>query len=636
MALTSEEREILAGLRAGDPGAADRLASLDEASQQRVVAALAQPEGPEPAGSEAGPVTSGAGVVGAAPGGASLGEVRARPPGRSRLLGPLVVLAALVVVAAGGYLLYGRLFGDDASVVVDSSRREDRDRSLDDADDSAGSGGSSSDGQREAPGEAKPAKSDGDRMPTEPAAGKPAPEPMAEEEPADEPMADEPMAEEPMAEEPMAEEPAEEEPQEAATNLSTVNPIADPAVSCCGNAYRSDPGGIIMDTSDQIIVAGSSQTTPFDSYDLAVSRYLPSGVLDRSFGEAGLVVIDVGGRDVATGVLVDASGRIVVSGFTEANGFADFVVARLLASGELDRSFGEAGLVVLDVGGGDVATGVLVDASGRIVVSGFTEANGFADFVVARLLASGELDRSFGEAGLVVIDVGGRDVATGVLVDASGRIVVSGFTEANGFADFVVARLLASGELDRSFGEAGLVVLDVGGGDVATGVVVDASGRIVVSGFTEANGFADFVVARLLASGELDRSFGEAGLVVLDVGGGDVATGVLVDASGRIVVSGYTEDNDSSHAPRPRDVVSHSDGVIVRLNETGSLDTSFNGVGYRIAYLGHRWNRASDVVLDPTGKPIIVGYCGGSMTSSIAIARYESDGRVDEEFGRTS
>ena len=102
MALTVEEREIPAGLRVGHPGAADRLASLDEASQQRVVAALAQPEGPGPSGREAGPVASGSGALEAAPGGEGLGEVRARPSGRTRRLGKLVVLAVLVVVAVGG------------------------------------------------------------------------------------------------------------------------------------------------------------------------------------------------------------------------------------------------------------------------------------------------------------------------------------------------------------------------------------------------------------------------------------------------------------------------------------------------------------------------------------------------------
>ena len=215
MALTAEEREILVGLRAGDPGAADWLASLDEASQQRVVAALAQPEGPEPSGREAGPA-----VQEAAPGGEGLGEVRARPPKRSRLLGTLVVLAGLVVVAVGGYVLYDRLSGDDGSVVVDSSRREDRERSLDDVDDSARSGELAADDQQQAPGEAKPAKSDGDQGLTESSAVKPAPEPMAEEEPMEEP---EPMAEEEPMEEP--EPVAEEEPMEEP--VAEEEPVAD-------------------------------------------------------------------------------------------------------------------------------------------------------------------------------------------------------------------------------------------------------------------------------------------------------------------------------------------------------------------------------------------------------------------------
>ena len=59
-------------------------------------------------------------------------------------------------------MLYDRLSGDDGSMVVDSSRREDRDRSRDDVDDSAGSRELAADGQQQAPGEAKPAKCSGD------------------------------------------------------------------------------------------------------------------------------------------------------------------------------------------------------------------------------------------------------------------------------------------------------------------------------------------------------------------------------------------------------------------------------------------------------------------------------------------
>ena len=707
--LSAEERGVLTGLRAGEPGATDRLASLDEASQQRVVAALAQPEGPEPAGGEAAPVTSGSGVVGAAPGGAGLGEVRARPPGRSRLLGPLVVLAALVVVAAGAYLLYGRLFGDDASVVVDSSRREDRDRSLDDADDSAGSGGPSSDGQRQAPVEAKP---DGGQGPTESSAVKPAPEPMDEEEPMAEPEPEAAMAEAEGALDPevlaeleaellqaelayaqaeaaaaqaeahaaeaaaaqdeaaaaqaeadaaeleavtaelevqlayaqaeaaaaQAEEAAayaaveelmEEEPM--AEEEPTVNPIAGPAVTCCGNAYRSEPGGLITNASDGIIVVGSSQATSFDSYDMVVRQYLASGELDRSFGALVLDVVggDDSADDRATGVSVDASGRIVVSGYTDANGAGDIVVVRFLASGELDRSFGAAGVVGQDVGGYDVATGVSVDASGRIVVSGYTDANGTGDIVVVRFLASGELDRSFGEVGYVVLDVGGYDGATGLSVDASGRIVVSGYTDANGTGDIVVVRFLASGELDRSFGAAGLVVLDVGSYqeifphhyDEATGVSVDASGRIVVSGYTQAAySVGALVVVRFLASGELDRSFGAAGLVVLNVGDGDDgATDVSVDASGRIVVSGYTDANGTG------------DIVVVRFLASGELDRSFGEVGLVVLDVGG-YDVATHLSVDASGRIVVSGYTDANGVGNIVVVRFLASGELDRSF----
>ena len=111
-----------------------------------------------------------------------------------------MVAAALVVMVAGGYALHGRLFGDDAAVVGDSSRTAARDRAAEDASESAGSGGSSSDGQRKAPVDAKPDEprgqasgSDGEEMLAKPAVEKTAPEPMAEEEPM---LEEEPMAEE--------------------------------------------------------------------------------------------------------------------------------------------------------------------------------------------------------------------------------------------------------------------------------------------------------------------------------------------------------------------------------------------------------------------------------------------------------
>ena len=51
--LSAVEREVVAALRAGDPGAADRLAALDDAGRQRVISHFGQAAGSEAAASEA-------------------------------------------------------------------------------------------------------------------------------------------------------------------------------------------------------------------------------------------------------------------------------------------------------------------------------------------------------------------------------------------------------------------------------------------------------------------------------------------------------------------------------------------------------------------------------------------------------
>src|SRR3954468_5282152 len=87
------------------------------------------------------------------------------------------------------------------------------------------------------------------------------------------------------------------------------------------------------------------------------------------------------------------------------------------------------GVVTLDIDGGiDDAHSVLVDADGRIVVAGdglnFPSFN--SDSALLRYDASGQLDRTFGEGGIVLTDFGGSQGSTDMLFQTDGRIVVAG------------------------------------------------------------------------------------------------------------------------------------------------------------------------------------------------------------------
>jgi hypothetical protein len=97
---------------------------------------------------------------------------------------------------------------------------------------------------------------------------------------------------------------------------------------------------------------GTSPGEPSNS-DADVTRLLPNGRPDPSFGDGGTVFVDFGGRlDAANCVAVAANGDILDGGeLTTARSRGSDAVpafARLHPDGSLDRSFGENGVRVLE------------------------------------------------------------------------------------------------------------------------------------------------------------------------------------------------------------------------------------------------------------------------------------------------
>jgi len=174
------------------------------------------------------------------------------------------------------------------------------------------------------------------------------------------------------------------------------------------------------------------------------------------------------------------------------------------------------------------------------------EVNSF-DFALARITSDGRLDPTFGDGGKVLTDFTlksncagcspSNDVARAVAVQANGKIVAVGFSNAragedvNGQAvrDFALARYKRDGSLDTSFGQGGKVLTDFGSGtcdrlasDLAQAMVVQPNGTLVLAGLTRrvyADRY-DFALARYTARGDLDPNFGGGGKVTTDFGSG--------------------------------------------------------------------------------------------------------------------
>src|SRR5205807_3097587 len=181
-----------------------------------------------------------------------------------------------------------------------------------------------------------------------------------------------------------------------------------------------------------------------------------------------------------------------------------------------------------------------------------------AFFVLSRLpntasAASRDLDGIFANGGIVTTDFfGADDEASAVAIQADGKIVAAGYAldPSTGHHVFALARYNIDGSLDDGtasdvtpgdqFGLDGKVTtVYAGPGASATTLAIQADGKIVVAGLAlNTMGVDDFALARYNTDGSLDTSFGpdHSGKVTTDFGGYDLATSLLIQTDGRIIV----------------------------------------------------------------------------------------------------
>lgn len=135
--------------------------------------------------------------------------------------------------------------------------------------------------------------------------------------------------------------------------------------------------------------------------------------------------------------------------------------------------------------------------------------SGDAAFLVARVLPDGRVDRDWGDQGYAVLKYPspGTTEAFKLLIDDRsdriyllGRVVISGSNAAA-----VASFSLEDGSPDRSFGQDGVAILDIGGGTgfLRGGLLDDAGKKLLAVGERTAPGAtsADFLAVRLILRG---------------------------------------------------------------------------------------------------------------------------------------
>lgn len=394
-----------------------------------------------------------------------------------------------------------------------------------------------------------------------------------------------------------------------------------------GGGDRSDYGqAVALDAAGRILVAGSS-ASPTTDLDTVVWRYNGDGSLDTTFNGQGWVTHDCwggGAWDDAWAITLDGSGKILVAGETDdVWGATDMVIWRFNDDGSLDASFNGQGWVTHDSAAGgsgfDWAYAIAIDPSGGILAAGASDNPALdLDMAVWRYDPTGSPDPTFGSGGVVVhgnaAGGDGDDEAYGITLDAAGRILVAGYSDATLDTDMVIWRYDSTGTLDTAFGTGGVVIHDGAAGgannDWAEGIVVDSSGRVVVSGGSfNASGDNDMALWRYDTTGQLDPTFGTGGVVTHDdaAGGGfeDYGSKVALFSSA-LVVTGFSRNSSGD-----------MDMVVWAFDTAGALIPHFASGGVLVhgnAAGGGMWDYGWALAVDSTGRIVVTGHSMNAAT----------------------
>ena len=377
-----------------------------------------------------------------------------------------------------------------------------------------------------------------------------------------------------------------------------------------------------------VACSGGDKGTATDTQPPPSTR--PGGVVDSTFAIGGTQLPGASTNEAVNALLGTKTDATLAIGSSTTGDKMGFLLMRVRGDGTPDPSFGAGGRTVTMIGQGAEAWAAVTTPDGKITLAGSAVGDeGNADLALARYLADGSLDRTFGRDGVSLSKASaGPDAAFALAVDSASRLVVGGqcgraTSQANTRGTACIARFGANGEIDTGFGQNGIRLLPTRDGvESLRGIAVDARGRIVATGYSAYNATAnELTLFRLTAGGEPDGDFGDLGSVTYRGRGftDGFALGLQDDG---ILVAGFSGAADGSG----------KDFLLARFSADGRLDRKFGDQGVIMTPIGAGDDVAFALASDPRGI-VLAGNAFNGKDNDMAVARYTTAGKLDESFG---
>jgi hypothetical protein len=367
-----------------------------------------------------------------------------------------------------------------------------------------------------------------------------------------------------------------------------------------GDLVEQAPVVYQLVNANRVEVAGNFVLVDADTYAFSVTgAYDPLRelIIDPDLAWATFLK---GTFDVASGVAVDATGDVYVTGHTLLGGWAtpgaydaafnggfDAFVAKFNNSGTSllfatyyggKNSYVEGKAIAVDALGDAYITGVIGSAGLATTGAYDTMMGGSQDAFVAKFNATGSsllyatyLGGSNGDEGdAIAVDAAGNAFVTGTTRSSEWTTPSAYDTTFNGPSDMFVAKLSASGsELVYA------TCLGSDGVDWGTGIAVDTSGNAYISGFTSSSGWATGGAYDTVLSGSFEAfaaKLNQSGssliyATYLGFAGESFGSAIAVDREGNAYVAGQTTTPGRATAGAYDEIYGgNTDGFVAKIN----------------------------------------------------------------------
>jgi uncharacterized delta-60 repeat protein len=352
-----------------------------------------------------------------------------------------------------------------------------------------------------------------------------------------------------------------------------------------------------------------------------VAHIQENGTVDNSFGaNNGYTFVDLGEETYFYDMELNPDGTFLVCGLTYVTyPNSQVLLAKFLANGTLDPTFGNGGVVTTPIGNAEAeAQKMALQADGKILLAGRAGFGGTADGLILRYTVDGTLDSTFSDDGYLLTNQfpGSEDQFYGVDVLNDGSIVAAGHVDQNFLYKTMVAKVTSSGSFDNTFNGNGTLVPDLAPqGDEAYNLLAKGDQFYVCGYLALAQDNRNMYLARYTASGALDATFGVNGIATVDANANEVAYDIVLENDGKVLFCG-TSGPFGFFAPR--------DMLVARFTFDGALDNTFGNAGVTITNVQPDFDDANGMAIQPDGKVIVTGFSAGT-NNDLVLARYLND-----------